>query len=113
MSEPAKIDIRPFVNVLKGKPASTMKIMEWVGNNLEIPLSEIGPEDPPSLLALSLLQWAQKNRDAFFTQFLVKTIPSKAQLDLQGQAVDDDGRVLGLLNRLEAEIREKVTDAAA
>ena len=65
------------------------------------------------MLALSMLVWAQKNRAAFFSDFFSKTIPTRAQLDIQVQTIEDDGRTLAMLQKFQDNFDAESAERAA
>lgn len=94
------IDLSRFSEVLAAKKASTIVCIDWVFNRLGVDPRTLETSDPPSMGALSLLVWANANRDSFFTTIWAKTIPSKSQIEMQ-EKLRDDGRALTMLANLE------------
>ncbi|HUV64992.1 MAG TPA: hypothetical protein VMW24_13925 [Sedimentisphaerales bacterium] len=78
-----------------GRPVSIRKIIYWVFNSLDSKV--VNEDDAPCAGAWSMLQWAKKDsdsRDLFFKSYVVKLLPSKAQMEAEEAQADDDGKHL-------------------
>lgn len=97
-----KLDISHFAAAMAGRKAPILDEIDWVKNNLSRDVSDVPPDDPPSMFSVVLLNWANENLSAFLDKFVTKLIPDKRQLEFSSQA-KDDGRQLEMLQRLEEE----------
>lgn len=96
----AQIDLSHFAKAITGKKVPAIACVDWVFNHLGIEPNDLKPDEPPSMGALVMLIWANSNKDEFFLNIWSKTIPSKAQIEMQ-EKLRDDGRVLTMLNNLD------------
>jgi len=77
------------------RPVSIRRIIYWVFNSLDnVAVME---KSAPCPGAWSMLQWAKADaasRDLFFKNYVVKLLPSKAQMEAEEAQADDDGKHL-------------------
>jgi len=77
------------------RPVNIRKVILWVFNSLDSEL--VFARDAPCAGAWSMLQWAKKDadsRDLFFKNYVVKLLPSRAQMETEEAQADDDGKHL-------------------
>ena len=103
---PPTVHLRGFYAALKGKTVPTIKMVDWVLNNLHREISTIEQHEPPSFGALVMLKWASDNPDSFFCDFVAKLLPTKSQLEVD-ERQKDDGRLLTVLEGLQQEFNAK------
>jgi hypothetical protein len=85
-----------------GKSVKMTEVIKWVFDNM--PLKDCDLDSCPSPSAFGLLQWARSEPDKFYTQFVIKLIPSQRELDNAAKLADDGEKALPLLENF---IREQ------
>ena len=86
-----------------GKSVKMTEVIKWVFDNM--PLKDCDLDSCPSPSAFGLLQWARSEPDKFYTQFVIKLIPSQRELDNAAKLADDGEKALPLLENF---IREQI-----
>lgn len=78
--------------------------LDWVANNLAMPLNAIDPGTVPSPAAVSLLKWARDGHGGreFFSGLYRSQLPSRREVDAQPRVFDDGAEVLELIEKLES-----------
>ncbi len=87
---------------VKGK-LDVRKLVEWVFANMAVKGNPADAEPCPG--ALEFLRSVQKNPTAkakFYSEFLVKLLPSRSQLEMSDRFRDQGQNVLDTLDRIEA-----------
>ena len=98
--------LHKFYRALAGKEASILEEIRWVANNLHRPITKIQPDEPPSAAAIGMLRRYREDEKPFWDNLYPRLTPSKAELE-QEDRQRDDGRVLKLLDQLDAEFEAK------
>lgn len=91
--------------VFEGKSAGIVAIVNWVAENLCI--KDPRPEDAPSAIAWSMLEWAKDESSEFWKGPFSKLIPNRGTLE-EAEKRRDDGRSLDYLEEDLLRIRERV-----
>lgn len=82
--------------VARGKKAGAIRNVNWVANNIEIPLDKIDVNEVPSPAAVWMLRMG-KVRPHEFMDLYAKLIPNRAQVEEEMKFDDDGEDVLDLL----------------
>lgn len=90
------------------KKAAPRVLVEWVFNNLAVPLDAIAVESVPSSGAVGLLRWARaspSNEGSFLTTIWPKLMPNRSAVESDMKFGDDGRSVISLIDKVLAASR--------
>jgi len=109
----AAITYQTLALAARARRATKQQELDWVQQNMILPLDQIDLKSVPSAGAVALLKWTREEGGAsdFFTSLFKSQLPSRKDLDAQAQ-MQDDGRecirLIEKLQRLRAEGKARV-----
>jgi len=102
-----------LAKAVRGRVASKQVELDWVQQNMSLPLSALDVAQIPSSGAVAMLKWVKEEGGAkdFFMGLFKSQLPTRKELDAQA-ALADDGRecvrLIEKLQRLRGEKRKEV-----